>query len=438
MRPLGWPPGLDRWLARPRVVPALLILAVALRVGWAVLVPNEQVSDFAMLRFGARALLVGDGYLSRETGLPTAFHPVGYPLLLSAFWRLISPFAGPTDLSARLLNAALSLAILLLTVRLAHSRGGATVSRRALLLMTPWPSFVVGIGLLGTELPATALVIGLCALLDVERPGPVRWLGAGALAGLAALVRPTFLPLGLVIGGLALWLGPRPRSTRLALALTVPLTAALIVLPMTLRNHRQFGGWPLVSTNGAINLWIGNFDRATGGYLNPPELDRIRARFAPGDEAASDRAVRDSAVAWIGEHPLRSLALVPARWAHLAVPDGETLDLTLFGIPSLRPLAHGSRLTTIVLLAPLYALLWLALALDGWSRLRRWRLGERPTPATAAGFAIVLVVLAVHAPLLCVARHQIPLVPVALLSLASWRRFPPRRARELAFSARKP
>lgn len=63
-----------------------------------------------------------------------------------------------------------------------------------------------------------------------------------------------------------------------------------------------------IARNSGLNLWIGNNPRADGFYVYPPHAYL---------DAQNDALAREAAMAWIREHPMRALQLVPAKLWYL-------------------------------------------------------------------------------------------------------------------------
>jgi hypothetical protein len=107
-------------------------------------------------------------------------------------------------------------------------------------------------------------------------------------------------------------------------AATLCLTVALVLSPWIYRNHQVFGAFPVLSTNGGMNLLLGNNPSARGGYTrDDPVLARID--FSSGKEAQADSAAAHAAAEWIVQNPRRFLMLLPAKFIRLWVPDGEAV-----------------------------------------------------------------------------------------------------------------
>ncbi|QDU66050.1 glycosyltransferase family 39 protein [Engelhardtia mirabilis] len=93
---------------------------------------------------------------------------------------------------------------------------------------------------------------------------------AGVAAALAILARPN---LGLFLLAVAAWFALRGGewSTRLRRTAIFLVAASLTVLPVTVRNFAVSGEFVPITSNGAVNVYIGNNPDADGTYQNPPE-----------------------------------------------------------------------------------------------------------------------------------------------------------------------
>jgi len=159
-----------------------------------------------------------DGYAESPSSTP-AFFPL-YPALVGALGRLL---AGHYVLAGVLLSLAACLVAFLLLYRLAAARLGEDGARRALLYLALFPTALF-LQAVYSESLYLALVLG--AFLLAERG---RWLGAGAVAGLAILTRPVGVALLPALAVLA-WRSPERRRALAGLAASVPVAAAYPVL----------------------------------------------------------------------------------------------------------------------------------------------------------------------------------------------------------------
>jgi hypothetical protein len=162
----------------------------------------------------------------------------------------------------------------------------------------------------------------------------------GALVlGVAALVRPQALlcaPFLVLLYGRRAWPDRKARVRTLALGAVACAVALVPVLPWTARNCRTMDGCALVSTNAGWNLAIGAFPRATGRFETLRSSDGCRDVTG---QVQQDRCWFDYGVRQIEAHPLRWLALVPAKL-------GFTFDHESFAVEYLheaRPEAWPDR-----------------------------------------------------------------------------------------------
>jgi hypothetical protein len=95
-----------------------------------------------------------------------------------------------------------------------------------------------------------------------------------------------------------------------------------VVLPWTVRNHRELGSWVAVSTNGGITLLTGNNDSARRLYPEDPVVRALDAR-TDLSEQAYDAQAKALGIAWIKAHPARFALLMPMKLVRLWGPDGE-------------------------------------------------------------------------------------------------------------------
>lgn len=234
----------------------------------------------------AESLLAGGG-LATETG-PTAFVSPGFPLFLAACRFAFGTDPLWTSLFQCVLSAAACLFVAETTAVLFGNRAGfiGGVIAAGYYELVLWTS-----GQLLTEplyffLLAAALLALVAAAADRFRFGKICL--AGALFGLAALVRPTALPVVIGLAG-AIFVAAlvRRRSRRQwRPALVFVAVCLLVMLPWGLRNQVVLGSFTLLSTEGGHVFWLGNnpaydlFEHPDfarfGGYTimfePPPEL----------------------------------------------------------------------------------------------------------------------------------------------------------------------
>jgi len=112
----------------------------------------------------------------------------------------------------------------------------------------------------------------LVALQDAGKT--TTWLVTGLIFGLAAISRPNVL---LAIPFLMLWLfwpnRPGEMTTRLRRPLLMLAGVIIAVVPVTIRNLAVTGEFILISSQGGINLYLGNNEKTDGLTMIMPEVD---------------------------------------------------------------------------------------------------------------------------------------------------------------------
>jgi tetratricopeptide (TPR) repeat protein len=425
-----------------------LILAVALAVRLVFVAQYRSsplfahpIIDALTYHNAAVRLATGGGYA------PGAFSRAPlYPTFLAGVYRIagIGPeHAGaplPPALAERAIVAAKSAQALLgaLSALLVFAIGARLIGRREgaiagfAFALHPVPVFYTGE--LFVETLAIALLLGALALLAAALArgsggaASLEFLGAGALAGLSAIARPTILPAAAALP-IALAVVQRPLARGARDALLFALGAAAAIAPVTLRNVRQTGELVLIASQGGVNLWIGNNPLADGtSTLAPgrgrtadsdPSADNIDVASRQIAEAELGRPLRPGEVndfwagrakAWAREHPLDfarlTLRKVAFFWGGAEIWDQQCdVDFLARFSPLLDALLVAQPVSLPTGLVMPFAAVGLALALG---RLRRTWLLVWFFAFTAAGVIAFAVT----------SRYRLPALPFLLLFAA--------------------
>ncbi len=239
-----------------------------------------------------------------------AHYPVGYPAMLALAFLLF----GARPLAGMLVNAALGAAGAVAAHRLAAGAGVPSWRPLAAGLCVAFhPALVAYTPAFMTEGVTSSLLLVAGALAAAARTRRNTWVwvaAAGAVVGLATLVRPPSLLLAPITGALA---PPAGRSLRhRAMGAGVALAAALaFVAPWTARNCVRMHSCALVSVNGGTNLLIGAHS-TSGGWA---AVDVPSECATVWDEAAKDACFERAAEREIAAAPFRWLARAPAKLA---------------------------------------------------------------------------------------------------------------------------
>lgn len=238
-----------------------------------------------------RRLLAGRGYGYWPEG-PDAYVTPGFPLFLALIYRLAggpevaAALTGPLP-AVRLVHAVLGAATAVLAGVLARQIGGRWAGWVAGALVALYPPFVWSTASILTEV--LGLFTLLCALVAHQafwdRPAPGRGALAGALLGLAVLVRPQFallllvLPLSrLVAGRWGARAAPGPAASLRPYGWFV-LGFVAAMLPWWVRNAVTLGRVVLLATQAA-NPVLGGVDpyfRNPGIFAGIPRDKQLEA-----------------------------------------------------------------------------------------------------------------------------------------------------------------
>jgi 4-amino-4-deoxy-L-arabinose transferase-like glycosyltransferase len=376
------------------------VLAAVLRGLVALVVTYEPTSDALWYHEAAVSLARGEGFAIG--GTPTAYRAPGYPFLLSLAYRAFG-----VDVRWAWLVGVVACAVILLAVHaVARRLHGPGVARLAALFAAIYPTFVVMSGQAMSDLVFVAgvwlaLALVLAAPLYAQRAS----FGGGVVCGLLTLVRPVGAGLFFVLP--LVWALRNLDGRRLLRSLVLSAAGfAVVTLPWMWRNLEQLGSFT-VGTNAGVNLYIGNHAGATGGYEAPPPKDT-----AAGGEAGHDAAYRGAALAFISEHPLQALALVPRKFVQLYLMETSAVTALFQG-------AAGGPDAPKLALHVVSQLAYLALAAAVLARVASWRqFASRPLGAQCSVWLIAgyftLLALVFHAG----DRFRLPITPALLIEAA--------------------
>ena len=344
------------------------LLTVFLTVGF---VLRLAVQIFLPLRFWADCLgyeelavnwLKMGGYF--DGALPTATWPPLYPFFLSRLYLIF----GHEPQIGIFANILINLGICYLGYRVIKIVWGEKIARLAFVILIFFPSQILFINLLLTEnLFTMLLLLSLFLFLrtktaDSNRLRSRAWvyvLTAGIVLGLATLTRAvtlTFLPLLI-----PMWM-MQTGSYKTALKyFAIALVGLLIVVaPWIIRNHQKVG-ITAVSSNGGVNLYLGNNPGAGMGWIPPdPEIFVLND---PAYEAYNDSVGFALGAEYIKAHPLGFVRRGIMKVAYMFAIDVDAVHYDL-----IRAAGEGKTdgYVIIAYIAQFYYILVLLLALLGF------------------------------------------------------------------------
>jgi 4-amino-4-deoxy-L-arabinose transferase-like glycosyltransferase len=366
------------------------------------------------------------------------FRPPGYPYFLALVYKL----TGPGYTWPRILQMLLGLLNVFLAFLLAARYSGRAAALLWAGMMATYWIFIFYEGEFQEPVLMTLLVLLLatCLMAWSERPTLRQSLAAGALVGLAGLIRPNSL---LLLPAVIAWMhwvhrrtaGPkaldRARLRRLgAHAAAVCLAAGLLLLPATLRNWIVAHDFVPISTNGGINLYIGNNGRADGivrgalpdiGVLDtcydwPEIVDNVGHKVGrPLSHSEVSSYFTRGAERWMLGHPLGVADLIWKKtllfWGPLEPQDNKEVDEDRKASLVLRFLPWSFATALGLGTAGALLVLW---------RKREKRSAKRlPEEAAFGSLAllfglVVLVWYLSYLPFAVTSRYRVPVIPVLL------------------------
>ena len=327
-------------------------------IAWA----KEPVWDGHYYHFGAERIARGLGYsedvLSHGHLLwkPWVHYPVGYSAVLGFFYRIF----GAELVVAPVVNALTGALLVAVVHRVARYYLSRDRARIAAGLSAIHPGLIAYSAVVMTEPLAALLLLGACLAALHFRGRLAAIVCAGALLGLATLVRPA----SLLAAPLLIFTQPKPLWQAALRAVAASAVALIVVLPWTLRNCQRLDGCALVSTNGGWNLAIGAITE-TGRFQT--------LHGADGCPIVTGQVQQDRC--W-GEVGRAKIAAAPWRWLEKApLKLGQTFDHESFAIEYLHEAdpdswPEGRRVAARELLTAFHRLLLAiaALCVVAWPR----------------------------------------------------------------------
>jgi 4-amino-4-deoxy-L-arabinose transferase-like glycosyltransferase len=317
--PVGDPPAADPrrsplTTAQKRWLVAILGVATIARVWWFFATKTTPPTEWFLEgdQFGywyyGNEIADGRGYVHYVTGEPTAYYPVGFPLLLAILFTTTGWLTSDQVLVVGLFHVVTSVAMVACTFVVGRRMLGVPGGLVAAAVLAAWPNMIFQVGSIQLETSATFLAMAaLAVLVDHDwasgPPGRNRLLAFGVLLAVGAMVRP-FAVLVLV-GLLAALLLTRIGWVRALKLVAWPvLVLVLVFIPWTIRNAVQLGTFAPSSTNVGDGLCLDRYEHATGGYR---WSDHEGCADVGLSEATRNQQSTRKAISWIIHNPQREI-----------------------------------------------------------------------------------------------------------------------------------
>ena len=291
----------------PRILIAVFAAAFFVRIGFLTLHDRPLFSDEKEYHELATSLSTTGAY--HFHGQPTAYRPIGYPFVLSLIYRISSQSIQAAKIFQSVIDSLTCLLLMLLA--------GSISNRAGLIAGFSWalfpPAIVYSTMLFSETLSVFGLVL-LALFFITDTTSTLRTVLFAFLAGFLILVKPFLLLFVLIL----LLARSRFHLSRVHVIAFIP-AVLVVILPWAIRNTLDVHDFTL-STNGGMNLFIGNNPEATGGYSGhfPKELSDPTLSEADRDHRAALMAVQ-----FIIHHPGQFLVNGAKKIAQLLRGESE-------------------------------------------------------------------------------------------------------------------
>jgi hypothetical protein len=411
-----------------RWVIACVVVGLALRLAFALLywVGQPLTHDEREYLALGRSIARGEGFHypadEPQPGTAQQFgRAPGYPLFLATL-RVMEP-RDQAPRRVQIAQACLGALIVWLIASIAGRAAGPRAATVAAAVAAIYPPLIWMPAYVLSETLFSVLALGAArSLQEIEQrrnqpPAaallpPAALIAGSVLTALALLTRPVmlfFLPLG------ALWLWKR-RS--LANAAIFVLLAIVCVAPWTIRNHRVYGRWIAVASEGGVTFWTGNHPLAVGdGDLAAnPAIKRAELEFRAAHPGVSAEELEPlyyrDALAWIRSDPAAWLRLLGRKAFYTVVPGGPSYAV------------HSTKYVAASVAA--YVLVLPAALAGAW----RWRTSAGGAAGPAPLWLMAAATIAAGLVFFPQERFRIPVVDPALIVTAALLGVPRHRSEE--------
>ena len=341
---------MNRFTTGTAICGAILLLALGVRLGaawwW-----QQRLADDQRYAFGdsdgyvhlANTIAAGEPYQYGSPDLKV-FRTPGYPLLIAPLSWLYGD--EPPPLAIRALNACLGTCAVAGVMGLAAQLFDFRVAMIAGGLAAIYPGAISMSVLILSEAPFCPLMLlQLVAWVKAwrsEKRAAIGWATlAGAAAGLATLMRPSWLLFTPFAISMAMLCAPQ-RAKQLQIAATMLAACALTMTPWWIRNYQVTGTFVPTTLQVGASLYDGLSPSASGAS-EMSFADDFRRQLRMADDRAGEPAsapfevrlddkLKQASLEWAKEHPTAVARLAGVKFVRMwsPLPNDTTFRSPLF------------------------------------------------------------------------------------------------------------
>jgi len=312
----------------------ILVVAAALRIAWAAFAarpPSGSLHDPNFYLLYGEQIAHGNGYVLPFGLGPSAYYPVGYPIVLAVVDFLLIHTVGDHPIgAAAAVNVVCGVAAVGLVFAIGRRLFNDAVGLVGAAITACYPNLVYHTAVALTETVFNAVFLLFIYLVvsapwDEHRFERRRLIGLGVLLGVAVLIRPVAAPIVLAL--FVVWLlGGFGWRRALAYSGALVGIGVLVVSPWLVRNIRVMHEATL-STNTGDNLCMSRHLGADGtfDFNNNPCFVGFEDVARPEFETERDARNRRMAIDFVRAHPAEEMKLWWKRiwWTFRADWDGS-------------------------------------------------------------------------------------------------------------------
>ncbi len=231
----------------------------------------------------------------------TAYRPPGYPFFLASL-----RFCGFNIAFMKIANFTFLIVILFLANNFLSKKVGKSSGLIFLFLILLYPVIFYTAGTLYPQILIAHLLVLIVILLFIKwRPIPQGML-IGLLSGILILISPLFISTFLVI---LIWNFHKLNQNRVKVLVSILLVSICVIGFWSLRNYFIFNSFIFVSTNGGINLLLGNSEFTEPNSGVNIDIRKYETKANELNEVEQDKYYRDKAIEYILNNKKHSIIL---------------------------------------------------------------------------------------------------------------------------------